>query len=87
MVFRPFGTFSRGLNPHQRSALKTSQPYDLEGVTEMTMYGAAHTLLLFIGTAGRCPGLVGVALSARSGIPDTAAGGKDHSGVAAREIV
>ena len=44
-------------------------------------------LLPFVGTAGRCPGLIGVALSARFFVLDTAAGGKDHSGVAAREIV
>ena len=29
VVFRPFGTFSRGLKPQQRSAFITSQPHNL----------------------------------------------------------
>ena len=68
--FVPSGLSQEGTN------LTTLKPYNLELVTEMTMYGVAHTLLSFAWTAGRCPGLVGVALSARSRIPDTAAGGK-----------
>ena len=60
--FVPSGLSQEGTN---LTSGATSKPYDLEVVTEMTMYGVAHTLLLFIGTAGRCPGLIGIALSAR----------------------
>ena len=79
--FVPSGLSQEGSNltsgaTSQLYNLITSKPYNLELVTEMAMYGVAHTLLLFAWTAGRCPGLVGIALSARSRIPETAAWGK-----------
>ena len=78
VVCRPFGTFSRVLKPHQLSDLKTSKPYNLEVVTELTMYGAALTERSPPVRRDRrgCPGLIDIALSVRFFVLDTAAGGK-----------